>query len=299
MSKYLTFFCILFTGFLFAQKPGIAYQAVIYKHDQKNLPGVRNSLFPLESSKVCLQFTLFDSKGDVEYRELISTMTDQFGLVNVVIGSGIKNGGYASTLNSVQWTSFDNQLLVELDIKGDCTNFEVLSKQVFNATPYALNALTANSSNSVTGIVPILNGGTGADNPVNARFNLGIGNVDNTSDVNKPVSLAVQQALDLKENSSNKSMDIILDQNSNVKYPSVKAVRDYVDERSKIYEAVFIARTNMFQFRTPKPFTDVTKVQVFRNGIRIGLIAVDANNIQLEQGVVCDDNDEIRILQSD
>jgi hypothetical protein len=41
-------------------------------------------------------------------------------------------------------------------------------------------------------------GGTGAATAGDARDNLGLGNVDNTSDANKPVSTATQNALDLK-----------------------------------------------------------------------------------------------------
>ena len=58
---------------------------------------------------------------------------------------------------------------------------------------------------------------------------IGLGNVDNTSDLNKPISTATQAALDLKEALVNKSLDITTDANSDVKYPSVKSVKTYVD----------------------------------------------------------------------
>ena len=46
--------------------------------------------------------------------------------------------------------------------------------------------------------VPIANGGTGATTAAAARTNLGLGNVNNTSDANKPISTATQTALDTK-----------------------------------------------------------------------------------------------------
>ncbi|MFN9683135.1 MAG: beta strand repeat-containing protein, partial [Bacteroidota bacterium] len=56
-----------------------------------------------------------------------------------------------------------------------------------------------------------------------------LGNVDNTSDVNKPVSSATQTALDLKENASNKS-DATLG-TSTILYPTQNAVKTYVDSQ--------------------------------------------------------------------
>ena len=44
--------------------------------------------------------------------------------------------------------------------------------------------------------VPVVDGGTGASSASAARSNLGLSNVDNTSDANKPVSTAQQTALD-------------------------------------------------------------------------------------------------------
>lgn len=49
---------------------------------------------------------------------------------------------------------------------------------------------------STSAIVPIINGGTGAGTAAGARTNLGLGNVDNTSDLNKPISTATQTAID-------------------------------------------------------------------------------------------------------
>jgi len=56
-----------------------------------------------------------------------------------------------------------------------------------------------------------------------------LANVDNTSDVNKPVSTAAQTALDLKENTANKSTTITLG-TSDVLFPTQKAVKTYVDD---------------------------------------------------------------------
>ena len=61
--------------------------------------------------------------------------------------------------------------------------------------------ITGNAGN-VTGVVDVVHGGTGATTAAAAKENLGLGNVDNTRDVNKPISLAVQSALDIKLNAA-------------------------------------------------------------------------------------------------
>ena len=68
-------------------------------------------------------------------------------------------------------------------------------------------------------------------NTVNIYVNktdLGLNNVDNTSDLNKPISTATQTALNGKEDLTNKSTDVSLG-TSNTLYPSQKAVKTYVD----------------------------------------------------------------------
>ncbi|MDB4606060.1 hypothetical protein OAG83_01860 [Cyclobacteriaceae bacterium] len=58
---------------------------------------------------------------------------------------------------------------------------------------------------------------------------VGLTNVDNTSDADKPVSTAIQTALDLKESAANKSTDGTLATNSDDLFPTEKAVKTYVD----------------------------------------------------------------------
>ena len=83
-------------------------------------------------------------------------------------------------------------------------------------------------ASKLTGLVAIANGGTGASTIAAAKTNLLLNNVDNTNDLNKPISTLTQSALDIKENTANKSINTALG-TSDVLFPSQKAVKNYVD----------------------------------------------------------------------
>ena len=59
------------------------------------------------------------------------------------------------------------------------------------------------------------------------KADLAIDNVDNTSDVNKPVSTAQAIAIGLKEDSANKATDFSIVNHTH--FPSVQAVKTYAD----------------------------------------------------------------------
>jgi hypothetical protein len=59
-------------------------------------------------------------------------------------------------------------------------------------------ALFAETAGKLSETLSIAGGGTGATTAAAARTNLGLGNVDNTSDAAKPISIATQLALDAK-----------------------------------------------------------------------------------------------------
>ena len=60
------------------------------------------------------------------------------------------------------------------------------------------------------------------------KASMGLDQVNNTSDLNKPISTATQTALNGKEDVSNKSTNTSLG-TSDTLYPSQKAVKTYVD----------------------------------------------------------------------
>ena len=229
--KVLLYILLLIAGISYAQNTGITYQAVIYKPGGEELPGANNMLSPLVNTNICLRFNFLDFDSGTEYQEVIKITTDSFGMVNLVIGNNTQTDGYANGFNDITWDITDKYLKVELDVKGNCSNFEEISNQLFNYVPFALFAAEAQN---LVGVAQIANGGTGGTTINEAKTNLQLENVDNTSDLNKPVSNLTQTALNLKENTDNKSTSVILDGASDSKYPTVKSVKNYVDANTSI-----------------------------------------------------------------
>ncbi|SDE12230.1 Fibronectin type III domain-containing protein [Pricia antarctica] len=242
MKKYIyILFILLTTHSSFSQDNGMTYQAVIYQPGGEQLPGQDNVSAPMANTNICIKFSIIDLAGNIEYEEVATITTDAFGMVNLVIGSNNQTSGYVDGFDGVLWDNFDKYLKVGLDLAGSCLQFEEISNQRFNYVPLALNAKTAEM---VTGIVPIENGGTGAETVGKAKINLELDNVDNTSDFDKPVSQATQGVLDVKENIDNKSLDIINDANSDVKYPSVKAIKTYIDTNASTGSSLLSAEVS-------------------------------------------------------
>ena len=235
MKKHLLLFFVLVSIQLsFAQDNGITYQAVIYEPSGEELPGRDNMSAPLADTTICLQFSIIDVAENIEYQEVVTTKTDRFGMVNLTIGTNKQTGGFVDSFDNVSWDAIEKYLKIEIDVKGSCSRFEEISNQRFNYVPMALNARNAEN---VSGTISVENGGTGANTMIGAKTNLELELVDNTRDLDKPLSLATQEALDEKENNANKSLDVLTDGLSDVMYPSVKAVKKYVDEASSAASA--------------------------------------------------------------
>jgi len=135
--KNILYTLLLFSSLAFSQSNGITYQAVIYNPNGEELPGIDNPYAPLVNQDICLQFGIVDADGNLEYQEQVQVTTDPFGMVNLLIGTNTQTGGYDADFAGVQWTADAKFLVVDLDIKGNCTDFEELSNQPFTYVPFA------------------------------------------------------------------------------------------------------------------------------------------------------------------
>jgi len=109
-------------------------------------------------------------------------------------------------------------------------------------------------------------GGGGAVDSVNGRTgdvilnkaDVGLTNVDNTSDLNKPISTATQTALNAKEDTANKSTSTSLG-TSNTLYPTQGAVKSYVDTGLGLKQDFIVAGTTTQYYRGDKVMMSLTK----------------------------------------
>ncbi len=227
MKRILALIALSLISFVgFSQTKGISYQAVIIDPNPIQIPGSDVTAQPYVSKEVWIRFGIY-AGTTLQYEELHKTKTDEYGLVNLIIGGGV-NTGKAGTFTSLSWDGVTKNIITNVSFDQGGRYTEV-SNQKLTYTPYTLLAETAVK---LAGVLPIASGGTGATNAIAARTNLGLGNVDNTADVDKPVSIPTLAILDTKESLANKSTNIIADSASSVKYPSVKAIKEYIDNRN-------------------------------------------------------------------
>jgi surfactin synthase thioesterase subunit len=192
---------LLFMSFIgYSQTNGITYQAVIVNPSGEQLPGVNNTNAPFANKNICLKFSIVDNNSQLEYIETVQTTTDEFGMVNLIIGTGVQIGGYASSFSDILWNANPKNLKVDLSITGVCSNYSEISNQPFTAVPFALFALNSESTEALAALQATV--------------------ISNAT--------ATTAALGLKENAINKSTTTTLG-TSNVLFPTQNAVKTYVD----------------------------------------------------------------------
>jgi hypothetical protein len=147
MKKIIASLFLLFlANSFYGQNKGITYQAVIYSPDAIVLPGQDNMLAPLTNQEVCMRFSFLDKGLTSEYEETLTVITDGFGMVNLTLGQAAQSGGYASGFEQMTWEGSSKNLMVELDVSGNCFEFVEISNTTLSYVPFAMYAKTSGSS---------------------------------------------------------------------------------------------------------------------------------------------------------
>ena len=184
---YSTLLFLLFSLSAVAQNGGINFQGMA-----RNTAGEA-----LANQKISLRLSVLinSESGTVEYSETKEATTSGQGVFSVVIGDGnvlTKTGNFSD----INWKNPVKFLKVELDPSGG-TNFALMGTSRLQAVPFAYYANGIDAEN-IQGTLPVAKGGTGVGSITALKTSLGIDQVNNTSDANKPLSTAAQAALETK-----------------------------------------------------------------------------------------------------
>jgi hypothetical protein len=147
----LTLFSLVFAITLLAQQAppqGINYQAMVYVPYGNQQVGVNSAgQIPANTKQVVVKFTLEEgNNGPVIYEETQNEVTDQYGLLNAVIGIGTPTSNSPGLFNQIDWSLGDPYLRVSITLTQ--YNSTVSSYQKLWSVPYALYANQANSANT-------------------------------------------------------------------------------------------------------------------------------------------------------
>ena len=176
----------------------------------------------LASQAITIKLSILQGSatGTADYTETRRVTTNAQGLFTAVIG----DTGAISTLGNfttINWKNTPKFLKIEMDAAAG-TNFITMGTTQFQYVAYAQFAKSVDAEN-IVGIVPVTLGGTGVNNLAALKTALaidkagiGLSNVDNTSDLTKPISTATQTALDSKVATSTFSTTIATKANLSV-----------------------------------------------------------------------------------
>ncbi len=192
MKKIYLLLVLLLSSVIYAQTNGITYQAVILNPEGDHIPGYNNERAPLVNTQVCLRFIIY-SGTTLEYQEDLQTTTDEFGMVNAVIGMGIPSGGSASNFGSIIWNGSPKSLAVEIDFKALCTSFIGISNQPFTAVPYALYSASSGTNGAAGPQGPI--GLTGAQGVAGPQGPIGLTGEQGVAGPQGPIGLTGEQGV--------------------------------------------------------------------------------------------------------
>jgi hypothetical protein len=158
----------------------------------------------LASQAITIKLSILQgsSTGTADYVETRRVITNAQGLFTAVIGD---TGAISSLGNftNINWKNTPKFLKIEMDAAAG-TNFITMGTTQFQYVAYAQFAKSVDAEN-IVGIVPVTLGGTGVNSLTGLKTALTLNNVNNTSDLSKPISTLTQTALDLKLNAADSS----------------------------------------------------------------------------------------------
>ena len=161
-----------------------------------------NVILASQAISIKLSILQGSATGKAEYTEIRKVNTNAQGLFTAVIG----DTGATSTLGNfttINWRATPKFLKIEMDPAAG-SNFVTMGTTQFQYVAYAQFAKSVDADN-IIGIVPASLGGTGVNSLDGLKTALAIDKINNTTDLTKPISTAMQTKLDLKLDKSDTS----------------------------------------------------------------------------------------------
>lgn len=171
---------------------------------------------PIRYQEISVRISIIDSAlaGKMAYQETRRVRTNYVGLFNIVIGS--PDAFYVlGSIGAVDWATGNKHIRLEIDPAGQ-SNYTIAGTTKLQSVPYALYSTPSGSaSGDLTGNYPAptiaskavtnskLADGSVTDIKVAMGINpakVGLEKVNNTADIDKPISNETQKALDTKLN---------------------------------------------------------------------------------------------------
>ncbi|WP_423998082.1 hypothetical protein [Maribacter sp. IgM3_T14_3] len=173
---FLSFLFCLVCEIALAQTEGISYQAVLVDNNPDEIPGIDVPSNNIPNQELNVRFTILNSFGDTDYQETQNTQTDDYGVINLMIGEGIPTGQGFGSFNLINWDG-PKTLEVAIDLEGG-NNFSPFSSQSLSYVPYVRHR------NLIADGITDLNNGLNVNNQRTAWF---------TGDVNVEQDTRLQQ----------------------------------------------------------------------------------------------------------
>jgi hypothetical protein len=268
LRKIVLLFFLLGVYFIHAQTAGLNYQALILNTKEIQIPGtnVSENQVPLGLEEVIFRFSI-SNQNEIEYIELQSIITDENGMVSLIVGEGIPTN---STFDNITWDGELKYLNVEINILSNNEGFIFLDTQKILSIPSPIKV-----SNGLYKDGAILKLGGSLIEPTSI----------NTNEVNTLAIKGLQESISMDDEVviAEKDTDVL----------KKRSLSSIVQKK----QVVIIAIDGQVRFETPLTIFNSNKLDVYRNGVRISFVMVNDTTIEIDPEAICYEGDEIRIVQ--
>ncbi len=201
IKSIITFLVCLYVNQGLSQHAGLNFQGVA-----RNANNVI-----LASQNIKLRFSVLanSSTGIVEYMETRTILTNAQGVFSIVIGDGTALS-VVGNFSSIDWKQKPKFLKVEMDPDAG-NNYTTMGTTQLQTVPYSNYSIYSEKAgavdaNSISGLIPVARGGTGVSDLQTLKVGLNLDKVNNTSDLDKPISFSTQASLNTKLNLSDSNL---------------------------------------------------------------------------------------------